>query len=124
VRLHRIVELRTKGWSWARIGKVMNMPARTVGNIIGALPSDPAKMVAPSSGAGEMAQPEPVPPPEPSPEPEPPVPEEELDETAGEPDVLEDLAAGAAEGTPLEDYIKRQKETEAQRINALPVPNS
>jgi hypothetical protein len=58
----------------------------------------------------------------PEPEPEAAVPEAELDLTAGEPDLLE--AAVAAEGTPVEDYVRRQRETEAQRINALPVPNS
>jgi hypothetical protein len=69
------------------------MPARTVGNIFRALPSDPAKMVAPSSGTGGMAQPEPVPPPEPEP-----IPEEEQDLTAGEADVLEEVAAAEGAG--------------------------
>jgi hypothetical protein len=45
------------------------------------------------------------------------VPPEELDLTAGEPDVLEEAAVGGpAEGTPLEDYIKHQKETREQRM--------
>jgi hypothetical protein len=88
------------------------------------LPQDPVSS-SPESGnlseTGESFQaqpetPEVAPSPEAAPEPEPPVPEEELDETAGEPDVLEDLAAGAAEGTPLEDYIKQQKETREQRM--------
>jgi hypothetical protein len=117
-RLHRIVELRSKGWSWARIGKVVGLADQAVGNIIATLPYDPKDGPRTSTDAVEVreAVPEPLEAallaPEPDPPADAPVPPEELDETAGEPDLLEDVAA---EGTPVEDYIARQKETEAQR---------
>jgi transcriptional regulator with XRE-family HTH domain len=117
-RLHRIVELRSKGWSWARIGKVVGLSPNAVGNIIRSLPADPAEPaeeVTQFSEVRETAQPEPELPavaaPEREPEPEAAVPKEELDLAAGEPDLLEDAAA---EATPVEDYIARQKETEAR----------
>jgi ParB-like chromosome segregation protein Spo0J len=120
-RLHRIVELRSKGWSWARIGKVVGLSSRAVGNIIASLPADPNEEVVKFGRDGETSQAEAGPAAEAAPAAAPapdeaPVPEAELDLTAGEPDVLEEAAVGGpAEGTPLEDYIKQQNETEAQR---------
>jgi hypothetical protein len=121
VRLHRIVELRSKGWGWLRIGKVVGLSDRAVGNIIAGLPCDPKDGPRTSPDSGELREPaeEAAGTPETPTVAEPQtselaVPEEERDLTAGEPDLLE--ATVAAEGTPLEDYIKQQKETREQRM--------
>jgi hypothetical protein len=117
VRLHRVVDLRSKGWSWARIGAVVGLSHTAVGKIIDGLPSDPKFGNLSETRESFQAQPEVVAPSEEPAAEEPPVPEAELDLTAGAPDVLEEAAVGGpAEDTPLEDYIKQQKETREQRM--------
>jgi hypothetical protein len=101
VRLHRIVELRAKGWGWARIGKVVRLSDRAVGKIIASLPYDPKDGPPSLAATAELGETESTLESVETPTVEgtlvePPVPEAELDLTAGEPDLLE--AAVAAEG--------------------------
>jgi hypothetical protein len=121
-RQHRIIALRSKGWTWVKIGKAMGMPPRTVGNIIASLPSDPKLEFAPERNSSEMARTESEllgadqpPPSEPEP-PEEPIPEEELDEGEEDAAATSDSEQPATdEDDPLARYLEEQARTAPQR---------